>query len=314
MTPTSEIYKRRVLVTTDFSPMSAAAFPYALEAAKSSEAELFLVTFAETLLVPVKFSEFIPPAETLQVIQQDLAHAARTRLGAFIEEHFKGHTVRQAVLQRIGTAADAVVEFAQTEGVGLIVIATHGRGFLGRVALGSVTERVMAHAPCPVLVVPSLEHAGCRRPPRLPYIKVAVTTDFSERSMRALPYALYEARRFDATLTVVHVLEELIPAGWEHERSRVSQQQAAELEERYTKGVRAKLEELAAGLGYPKVGVALISKGHSVASSISEYARAETIDLVVITTKGEGNRRYLMGGVPERVVRETRCPVLVVPT
>ncbi|NDC39400.1 MAG: universal stress protein [Proteobacteria bacterium] len=314
MNQESGIFKGRVVVTTDFSSMSVAAFPYALEAAKSSASELFLVTFNETLLIPLKFSDFIPPAETLAIIQEDLAQSARSKLGVFIEEHFKGHTVKQAVLQRIGTAADAIVKFARSEGVGLIVIATHGRGFLGRVALGSVTERVMAHAPCPVLVVPSLEHAGCRRPPRLPYIKVAVTTDFSERSARALPFAMYEARRFDATLTVLHVLEELFPHGWEREKSKVSPRQAAELQDRYVKGVEGKLAELAASLGYPKSSAALVQKGHSVASSISEYARAETIDLVVITTKGEGNRRYVLGGVPERVVRETRCPVLVVPT
>jgi nucleotide-binding universal stress UspA family protein len=309
-----EPYKGRVLVTTDFSAMSTAAFPYALEAAKSSGSDLTLVTFAETILVPVTFSEFAPPSQTLEVIRQDLTETARGKLAQWRAEHFSGHAVKEAVLQRIGTAADAIVEYAQTEGVGLIVIATHGRGFLGRVALGSVTERVMAHASCPVLVVPSLEHAGCRRPPRLPYIKVAIATDFSSRAARAMPYAMYEAKRFDATLTVLHVLEEFFPPGWEQQQSQLSPRETAALQDRYVKGVKGKLEEFADNLGYPKATAALVTMGHSVASSISEYARAETIDLVVITTKGQGNRRYMLGGVPERVVRETRCPVLVVPT
>ena len=112
-----------------------------------------------------------------------------------------------------GTAADVILSFAQERETDLIVMGTHGlRGF-DRLMLGSVTDRVMRAAACPVLAVREPPHdlvaAGQERhnPHRLN--RILACTDFSEDSDLALNYAFSAAAEYDAELTLLHVLEKV---------------------------------------------------------------------------------------------------------
>jgi nucleotide-binding universal stress UspA family protein len=85
----------------------------------------------------------------------------------------------------------------------LIVMGTHGTSGFQHLVLGSVTERVLRKAACPVLTVPPRAHATSR----IPFSRLLCAIDFSESSLVALQFALSLAEESDARLTMLHVLE-----------------------------------------------------------------------------------------------------------
>ena len=110
-----------------------------------------------------------------------------------------------------GTAPECILAFAESQGADLIVMGTHGRHGFDHFAMGSVTEKVLRKAHCPVLVVRRPSHdfvnpANSDDPVRLK--KILYCTDFSEYSDRAFTYALSLAMEYNAELTLLHVLED----------------------------------------------------------------------------------------------------------
>jgi len=85
------------------------------------------------------------------VSQANVAETAKDRLNDLTGRFLSDVTVEPHV--RVGSPAEEIVKAARDTHADLIVIATHGRGGLSRVLFGSVTERVVRHAPCPVLTV-----------------------------------------------------------------------------------------------------------------------------------------------------------------
>jgi nucleotide-binding universal stress UspA family protein len=91
-------------------------------------------------------------------MQRDLEDAARKRLDeALIDSDASGPPTRSVVMTS-GSAAYAIVDYAGENRIDLIVIGTHGRGALAKLMMGSVAERVVRIAPCPVLTVRHPEH------------------------------------------------------------------------------------------------------------------------------------------------------------
>ena len=88
----------------------------------------------------------------------------------------------------------------------LLVLGTHGRSGFERLLLGSVTEKVLRRAPCPVLTVPR-HHPEAVPPPPVLFKRIVCPLDFSDSSLRALEYALSLAQEADAHLTAMHVIE-----------------------------------------------------------------------------------------------------------
>ncbi len=102
------------------------------------------------------------------------------------------------------TSRAAIVDTAGGLASDMIVIGTHGRGGFDHLMLGSVAEKVLRKAPCPVFIVPST--LGAPRPTgRLRHILCPV--DFGPTSMRAVEHALSLAQEANAALTVLHVIE-----------------------------------------------------------------------------------------------------------
>ena len=111
-----------------------------------------------------------------------------------------------------GTAPDCILSYAEKHNADLIVMGTHGRRGYDRVVLGSVTNRVMRRASCPVLAIckpqqesSTKEHEGTSHHLR----RILFCTDFSENSERALSYAISATDEYGAALTLLHVLEEI---------------------------------------------------------------------------------------------------------
>ena len=140
---------RRILVPTDFSPQSERAWAMARRLARAVEAEIVLLhVFVETPL----YSEVPFSGERVS----EVFAAAR----AWIAEHLdqwaaaaRGEGLAVKTLLRTGVPHEDIVATARDEGVDLIAIGTHGRGGLNRLMLGSVCDRVIRLASCPVLAV-----------------------------------------------------------------------------------------------------------------------------------------------------------------
>ena len=137
---------KTILVATDFSETSYQAFDHARELAEKFGATLILVHVEENRLPPLilEYTD-VDLAEILEHqkdrARQQLAEVA-PRLGEDVQ-----------IEVAVGTPHTEIVRLAAEREVDLIVIATHGRGVVSHAILGSTAERVLRHAPCPVLIV-----------------------------------------------------------------------------------------------------------------------------------------------------------------
>lgn len=140
----------------------------------------------------------------------------------------------------------------------------------------------------------------------LAFKTILVATDFSEPSRLALEYARVIARRFEAGLRLVHVVETPMPLGTDLPVPEVGRPGERALEEAQHKMAEA-LGELTDGdvVGQVLVGYA--------PQKIVDYARDHDVDLIVMGTHGRrALAHFVMGSVAERVVRSAPCPVFTV--
>jgi len=137
---------KTILVTTDFSETAQRAFDHARELAEKFGARTILVHVEEDRLPPLvlEYTEV-----DLGEILRRQKEQAREKLAQLAPE--LGPEVQIEVAA--GTPHVEIVQLAEKHQADLIVMATHGRGFISHVLLGSTAERVLRHAPCPVLIV-----------------------------------------------------------------------------------------------------------------------------------------------------------------
>lgn len=141
------IVMKQILVATDFSDASAAAMDYGRALARTFGASLHLLHAAENpFLRPTAADPHALKAATLR------------RLAGRLTDDDKDALHATAVLETSDDAAEAIVKFAAARGIDLIVMGTHGRGAVAQIFMGSVAEKVVRTAPCPVLTVRHPEH------------------------------------------------------------------------------------------------------------------------------------------------------------
>jgi len=140
---------QRIVVPTDFSDCAEAAWGLAREIAAMSKGEIVLM---HVLTEVPRYGEGLFIVESAQRIMD----SARTWAEAALEERItkaRAEGIRARSTLRTGMPHDEIVGLARDERADLIVIGTHGRGGMSRVMLGSVADRVVRLAPCPVLTV-----------------------------------------------------------------------------------------------------------------------------------------------------------------
>jgi universal stress protein A len=162
------IAMKKVLVATDFGPASETALTYGRALAAQLGAELHVLHVTENVYLAAASGygqAYIPPE-----IQRDIERAAQAQTEALITDEDRETLRAKAVTVTFNTPAAAIVEYAKNNAIDLIVVGTHGRGAFSHLFMGSVAERVVRTAPCPVLTVHSPEHEFV-----LPDALVAVT-------------------------------------------------------------------------------------------------------------------------------------------
>ena len=137
-----------ILVPLDFSPPSKKALDYAVAFARQFKAKLTVLHVVEPVGMP-DFAASFP----LAMESNQLMAAAKSELEGVIKAARIPHGSVEKVLVRFGRSFHEIASAARTRKVDLIIISTHGYTGLKHALLGSTTERVVRHAPCPVLVV-----------------------------------------------------------------------------------------------------------------------------------------------------------------
>jgi universal stress protein A len=141
---------KRMLYASDFSPASRPALRLAQELARTLKAKLILFHAYERS-VPISNGWYLPPSvlREMWTATREAAHRNLKRLARSPQ----GKGVRISLLLAEGSASAAIVRAAKKNRVDLVVMGTHGRSGVRRLLMGSVADRVIRTASCPVLVV-----------------------------------------------------------------------------------------------------------------------------------------------------------------
>lgn len=145
---------KKILVATDFGPASDSALRYGRELARGFGAALHVLHVTEDLFVRA-MDGF---AAISRQIQEDIERAGRKQTEELLGDDDRRELNARAVTVTSNSPAVAIVDYAKAHTIDLIVLGTNGRGAVAHLFMGSVAERVVRTAPCPVLTVRDPEH------------------------------------------------------------------------------------------------------------------------------------------------------------
>ncbi|HEX8892129.1 MAG TPA: universal stress protein [Terriglobales bacterium] len=197
-----------MLCPFDFSEFSIRAYQHARSLAEHYRAKLVALHVVE--LFQHSYLGFAASAPLYDEACRALRESSRVQLQEFVNRETPKE-IQSEVVVELGSAADGTLSFARAHKVDVIVMGTHGRRGYDRLVLGSVTDRVMRTAPCPVLVVRKSAHdsASPWHSPGQPHHldRILFCADFYKNSQPPLGYALSVNAEYDAELILLHVLE-----------------------------------------------------------------------------------------------------------
>jgi nucleotide-binding universal stress UspA family protein len=211
---------------------------------------------------------------------------------------------------REGNTAGEIVEQATGMRADLLIIGSHGRSGVERLLLGSVAEKVLRKASCPVMTVPRTLPDAVPAGPVL-YRRILCPVDFSDSSMNALKYAFSMAQEADGQLTVLHIVEhefrndaEIAGIAWE-----AGMTIGDFLKERED-ALHRRLQDVVAGAPESCRVEPLMTHGKPW-REVLRVATEQQSDLIVMGVQGRGPADLLFfGSTTQHVVREAPCPVL----
>ncbi|MGE3955477.1 MAG: universal stress protein [Vicinamibacterales bacterium] len=290
---------RRILCPVDFSDASQHALEHAVMIAGWYRARITALHVRHPAFLvepPILFTDMGGgPVATLE--------DAESRLHQWLAPVRAAGVMGDVMAVDGNTPASRIVEVAGRIDADLIVLGTHGRSGFDRLLLGSVTEKVVRTAPCPVVTVPPPTVSTSK----LPFKRVLCGLDFSEPSMAALRYAVSLAKESDAALTLMHVLEFppsaeadiTLPFDMGAYRSAVHDDARTRLEALVTDDIRTWCEpsiRLAHGRPYEQL----------LAAAAETHA-----DLIVLGVHGRNALDLILfGSTTNQVIRRATCPVL----
>jgi nucleotide-binding universal stress UspA family protein len=303
------IFPTKILLATDGSKEAELAARTATELADRTGSELHVVhVYGITPWYPVypDISDFDETELEAPVFEEDLQwiseQRARKLLDAEVEKiRSVGGAPAQAHLLE-GAAPQEIIGLAEEIAAGFIVEGSRGRGRIRRALMGSVSDSVVRHAHCPVMVVRGDEGEANVLPG-----KILLATDGSEEASVAARTAVDLAERMDSELHVVHVG---VVAPVYHPERHGYLARYEELQEEAQRLLDEQVEKVKSAGG--TVVEAHLRMGRADEEIVVLGEEIE-VGLIVTGSRGLGGiRRALMGSVSESVVHHASCPVLVV--
>jgi nucleotide-binding universal stress UspA family protein len=192
----------RIVCPTDFSDASGHALEHAVTIAGYFEAALTVLHASGGVFIPITGVGMPAYAGEAAALTDRDRDELRQAAEAFAAPARAAH-LEVEVLIAPGQPAPQILAACQSRRADLLVMGTHGSSGFEHLILGSVTEKVLRKAPCPVLTVPPRAEAAAV----VPFKHILCAVDFSASSLKALTAALGFAKEADAELTILHVLD-----------------------------------------------------------------------------------------------------------
>jgi nucleotide-binding universal stress UspA family protein len=293
-----------IVVPLDGSRFAEAALPSAIRLARSAQARLHLLLAHEPVASLVGLGESFPPPE----FDESARERAKVYLAGIESDLLKENLSWVETHEVDGHAGPALCEETARLHAGLVVMATHGRGAMGRFWLGSVADYLIRHLAVPVLMIHPARKGEL---PENPLRSILVALDLSQDAEAILEPVIMLAHLGQGHVTLLHVVEPVYgvvdpavpfppsvdPALLEESRAEA---------QRY-------LDKIADRLRLRGVSVATrVVAGARPVGGLLETLEQGQFDLIAMTTHGRGGlRRVLLGSVADRVIRGAGKPVLV---
>jgi len=284
-----------ILFATDFSPHSNAALPYAAAIARQYGAKIYgahIVASEDYLFT----APDLWPAHLQQ--QEQLEQEVKGRLA----EQLRG--VQHETLFGVGDVWNTLSRLIGEHDIDLLVVGTHGRTGARKLLMGSIAEKIFRQAACPVLSIGP--NVSCKPAGEIRFRNILLATDFGEESLASLRYAFSLAEEAQATLTLLHVIE---------------QPEAGIIDmEAVTASVMRRLKELvppeAEAWCRVECQVEFGQQFALPAQRILEIARDKAADLIILgvhpTHSAMSTVTHLAQTTAQHIVAHSMCPVLTV--
>ncbi|HEU5217253.1 MAG TPA: universal stress protein [Gemmatimonadales bacterium] len=298
---------RTILVPLDGTPFAEAALPLATRLGRPSRARVRLLMAHQPAAVVAGLGGLPTPDAGIDL---DARAREETYLGSVADSLRTADGVPVELRHPDGPPGMAVCDEVRQDRPDLVVMATHGRGALGRFWLGSVAHHVIRQVDVPVLLV---HPRRTGEPPDLPaHPGILVPLDLSPFAERVLEPVAVLSRALGAHLELLHVVE-LGPAVSEPMVVNLIPEDPVLTEVRRTDALR-RLEDIATRLRARGLTVSThVVVGSSAAAGVIDALSERRCDMVAMSTHGAGGmRRLFLGSVADKVVRASARPVLVV--
>jgi nucleotide-binding universal stress UspA family protein len=315
---------QRILVPLDGSAVSTVTIPF-LRTVATQESEVVLVRAVYWRL------HLSDGSGAAMFDDEDLLREPRGVAAAYLNavaDDLQAITTNITKLSPVGMPADEILKISEELEASLIIMATHGRGVLGRALIGSIADRVARASQVPVLLIhPETEDVPASVEDAALIRRLVVPLDGSDRARAALPVASELASQLGVPVHLVSAVPtaemifgspRAIPTGSGFERSifAASARQLSERERDYHRGLSVSAErKLELDTGQLRAGdietTTEVVFGDAVSSILGVLRPG---DLIVMTSHGEGGiRRWRLGSIAEKLIHRAAAPIVLVP-
>jgi len=282
---------RKVLLATDFSAASQAAFQTALGVCTALQADL-------SILHVFEYSDAFPPETGRELLELDNFYQTdQSSLESLREEALRAGVSCKATMVR-GTASLVIIETIRADQIDLVVLGTSALHGFERLVFGSTAEEVLREAPCPVLTVgpqvAGLANSGRFEGP------VVFATDFHRITAQAIRYAASFCEMTKSPLHCLHVLPRTLEGG--------SQNRVVPLV--VTEALHHVAIESGAAIYTP---VYAVTYGSEISNAVVEYAKQHRARMIVLGVRQASMlASHLPAHIAYRIITEAPCPVVTI--
>jgi nucleotide-binding universal stress UspA family protein len=279
---------KNILYATDFSDASLAALPLVSTIARKYGSRVFVVNVSTAISYAM-----VSPEAAVVMHQKDEIAARSKVLDLTKKGNLAGLPITAVV--RSGLPTEELMRVVREQKIDLAILGTHGRTGLKHLVMGSVTEELFRHLPCPVLTVgphvsrASLEPTGIKH--------ILFPTDLSDESRAVFPYLASLASEYKASLTLLHVLP--IETATNPDAKSMAEPLRNEMQDTFSPHID------------PRFPAEFIIDFGETAERILAHAETGRADLIGLGVRKVGEiTTHFRNTVAYRVVLQAQCPVL----
>lgn len=298
-----------ILIPTDFSACADRALSHAVTVADRFDGRLHILHVVNEL--DPDWYGITEAQERAVTLREKVKKRARERLQALAPEKDLYDVATTVSLQLDFDVADSIRDYVDGHNIDIVVMGTHGRQGLDRLMLGNVADKMVRHAPCPVMTVRE-EVPEPREGKEMAVQDVLSPIDFSEHSKRALRAAKVFAHAYGARLRLLFVAEKRVVPTFSD--TGIPGVGIVEMDPEIVQNAEEALRQLDHNIDGPDVQCTYHVRKGTVSEEIMDFSEADEIDIIVMATRGlTGVNRFVLGSNTERIVRRASCPVLTIP-